>query len=154
MLPGRRRGPMTTFRFLDHGLDEMAAGARKGFPPRLVPYVVVGAIVSNFLPWPVCVAWALWVAGWDGLSWFWTRDQQLGLPVSDATRLKHVACVIAGVSGWSALGAALWMSGSAAGAICGVVLWLAVLGFAQVHAYQSRAGYLLSGVIPAATALV
>jgi PAS domain S-box-containing protein len=94
------------------------------------------------------------VVGWDWLSWIWTREQFLGRPVSDAVRLKHVATVVFGVAGWTTLGGLLWTSGSAAGAICAVVIWLATMGFAQVHAYQTRTGYLLAGVPPAATALI
>src|SRR5690348_4163758 len=131
---------MTGSRLLDAGLDEMAAGARAGFPPRLAATIAVALIVSNLLGWPATLAWAVWVVVWDWLSWLWTREQSLGRPVSDTVRLKHVACVVAGITGWTTLGALLWTSGTAAGAICGVVIWLATMGFAQVHAYQTRTG--------------
>src|SRR5581483_4917864 len=140
---------MDTYRFLDRGLDEMAAGARAGFWPRLVSTVAVGLIALGFLPWQVCAAWSAWVIGWDSASWFGTRAQHLGLPIPTWSRLLHMASLVWGVTGWVTLGVLLWTSGTAAGGLCGVVIWLAVMGFAQVHAYQSRAGYLLSGVIPA-----
>jgi len=92
-----------TYRFLDNGLDEMAAGARRGLPPRLVATVAIALIVSHLLGWPVTLVWAVWVMAWDGLSWFWTRDQVLGNPVSDRVRWKHVATIVAGIAGWTTL---------------------------------------------------
>jgi PAS domain S-box-containing protein len=140
--------------FLDRGLDEMAGGARAGFWPRFISTVSVGLIALGLLPWPVCLAWSAWVIFWDVLSWFTTKNQQLGLPASMASRLSHVASLVCGVAGWVTLGVMLWASGTAAGGLAGVVIWLAVMGFAQVHAYQSRAGYILSGVIPAAATVI
>jgi len=145
---------MAAFTFLDRGLDEMAAGARATIAPRIAAIVGVGLVILAFLPWPVCAAWAVLVGGIDLVSWMVTRDQALGLPVSPAKRLQHVACLVAGVFGWGMLGVLLWRTGTAAGALGGVVIWLAVIGFAQVYAYQSRAGYLLAGVIPAAALLI
>ncbi|MFL5296076.1 MAG: ATP-binding protein [Phenylobacterium sp.] len=142
------------FRFLDRGLDEMAAGTRAGFPPRLAATIAVGLVSLSFLPWPVCLAWAVAVVGFDGASWFASREQYLGLPVRLRSRLGHVFGLVGGVTGWVGLGVLLWASGGPAGAMCAMVIWLAVMGFAQVHAYQSRAGYLLSGVIPAAAAVI
>ena len=139
---------------LDSGLDEMAAGARATFGPRLAALAGTGLIALALLPWPVCAAWVALVGGLDVFSWFATRDQFLGRPVSLAARLKHVGCLVGGVLGWVLLGILFWRTGSAAGALCGVVTWLAVMGFAQVYAYQSRAGYLLAGVLPAAAMVV
>jgi PAS domain S-box-containing protein len=145
---------MAKFRLLDDGLDEMAAGASTGLPPRVAATIAVVFVASIILPFTICVAWAAWVLTWDAASWFWTRDQQKGLPVSDARRWLHVVTIVGGVSGWSALGILLWTTGQPAAAFCAGVIWLAVMGFAQAHAYQSRAGYLLSGVIPAVAALI
>jgi PAS domain S-box-containing protein len=145
---------MAAFTFLDRGLDEMAAGTRAGIAPRVTAVVGVGLVSLAFLPWPVCVAWVLMVGGIDLISFLLTRDQFLGLPVSNAKRLQHVACLVAGVFGWGMLGVLLWRTGTVAGALCGVVIWLAVMGFAQVYAYQSRTGYLLAGVIPSAAMLI
>jgi PAS domain S-box-containing protein len=146
---------MDTYRFLDRGLDEMAAGARAGFWPRLASSIAVGLIALGFLPWQVCAVWSAWVIGWDVTSWFGTRAQHKGLrTIPTWSRLVHLASLVFGVAGWVTLGVLLWTSGTAAGGLCGVVIWLAVMGFAQVNAYQSRTGYLLSGVIPAAATLI
>jgi PAS domain S-box-containing protein len=142
------------FRFFDQGLDEMAAGAHASAAPRLAATLGVGLIALAFLPWQACAGWVVLVGGLDVLSWFLTRDQFLGRPISVGARLQHVGCLVGGVIGWVTLGALFWRSGSAAGALCGVAIWLSVMGFAQVYAYQSRAGYLLAGVIPAAAMLV
>ena len=107
---------MGGFRLLDDGLDEMAAGARRGFPPRFAATIAVGLIVSNLLGWAVTLGWAVWVVSWDALSWVLTRDQLLGIPVTDRVRWKHVICVIGGCAGWTTLGGLLWTRGGAAGA--------------------------------------
>jgi PAS domain S-box-containing protein len=140
--------------FFDSGLDEMAAGARATIGARVAATLCVGAIALAFLPLPVCLAWCAAVGGADILSWFVTRDQALGLPVSMGKRLQHVGCLVGGVTGWVTLGVLFWRTGTAGGAVCGVVTWMAVVGFAQVYAYQSRAGYLLAGVIPAAALIL
>ena len=141
-------------RFLDRGLDEMAAGARAGFVPRLLAIFAVGMISAAYLPWTVCAAWGAYVLAVDVYSWFVTRDQFLGLPIGMGPRLKHVASVVLGVIGWSTLGVLLWTTGTPVGAIFAVILWMSVMGFAQVHAYQSRAGYFLTAVPAAATMLL
>jgi PAS domain S-box-containing protein len=141
-------------RLFDQGLDEMAAGARASFGARLTVTLGVAAIALAFLPWQACLAWGVVVGGLDVLSWFLTRDQHLGLPVTMAARLRHVGCLIGGVIGWVVLGVLFWRAGSAAGAIAAVAIWLSVMGFAQVYAYQSRAGYLLAGALPAAALLI
>ena len=138
----------------DTGLDEMAAGARQGIVPRVIAIFGVAAVSLAFLPWTVCALWFAIVGGVDVISWFATGEQASGGPVSLRARLTHVACLVGGVAGWVSLGVLLWRTGTAAGALCGAVIWLAVMGFAQVNAYQSRAGYLLAGVIPAATMLI
>jgi PAS domain S-box-containing protein len=140
--------------FFDSGLDEMAAGAHASVVPRLGATLGVSLIALAFLPWQGCLAWAVLVGGLDLFSWFITADQARGRPVTMAKRLQHVGCLVGGVTGWVTLGALFWRTGTAAGAVCAVAIWLAVMGFAQVYAYQSRAGYLLAGIIPATAMLV
>ncbi len=140
--------------FFDRGLDEMAAGARATIGARIAASIGVALISLALLPWTACAAWCAWVVSQDVLSWFVTADQARGRPASMSKRLQHVFCLITGVVGWVLLGVLFWRTGSAAGAICGVMIWLAVMGFAQVYAYQSRAGYVLAGFIPAAGMLI
>ena len=136
------------FALLDHGLDEMAAGARAGFWPRMAALLGVGLVALAFLPWPVCVGWIGVAGGIDAVSWFVSREQYLGLPVRPISRIGHVITLVTGVLAWVVLGILFWRVGTAAGAVSAVVIWMAVIGFAQVYAYQSRAGYLLTGVPP------
>jgi PAS domain S-box-containing protein len=154
MISPAREDSARVLRLFDQGLDEMAAGARASFGPRLAATLGVAAIALALLPWPVCLVWAAVVGGLDLVSWFITRDQFLGRAVKWPARLQHVACLVGGVVGWVTLGVLFWRTGTAVGAICGVATWLSVMSFAQVYAYQSRAGYLLAGVIPAAAMLI
>ena len=139
--------------FLDQGLDDVAAGAHATAGPRMAATLGVGLIALTLAPWPVCAAWVAFVGGLEIASWFVTRDQFLGRAITDDVRLKHVVCLVGGVVGWVLLGAFFWRQGSAAGGLCGVIIWLSVLAFAQVYAYQSKAGYLLTGLLPASAML-
>ena len=139
---------------LDQGLDEMAAGAHASTAPRLGATVATGLIALAFLPWQVCAAWFAFVSAVDVVSWFATRGQFAGRPVGWGPRLTHLSCLLGGVIGWVTLGVLFWRLGTAAGALAGVVTWMAIMGFAQVYAYQSRTGYLLAGVTPAAAMLL
>ena len=138
---------------LDHGLDDVAAGAHATAGARAAATVAVGVIAFSFLPWPVCVVWLAVMAVLEGASWFVTRQQFLGRAVSNSVRLQHVICLVGGVVGWVLLSTLFWRLNTAVGGVCAVILWLSVMAFAQVYAYQSRAGYLLAGLIPAASIL-
>jgi PAS domain S-box-containing protein len=140
--------------WLDEGLDEVAAGAHASVGARIPAIIAVGLIALAFQPWPVCAAWTAAQLGVDGWGWFATRAQYLKLPISRGQRLNHVATLVFAVVGWCLLGFLVWSAGSPASAICAVVIWLSVMGFAQVYAYQSRLGYLITGAIPAAGMLV
>ncbi len=145
---------MMLLSFFDSGLDEMAAGARASTAPRLAATLAVALVALAFLPWPACAAWFVAATAVDLTSWAITREQALGRPVSLGARLQYVACLVVVMIMWVLLGVLLWATGSAAGALCGAVIWMAIMGFAQAYAYQSRAGYVLAGVIPAAAMLV
>jgi PAS domain S-box-containing protein len=147
-------GIMKLLNLFDRGLDEMAAGTHAGSAPRAAVTIAVGLTALALLPWQVCAAWCAVVAIAEIVSWFVTRNQFLGRPVGWGPRLGHVGCLVGGVAGWVLLGILFWRTGSAAGAVSAVAIWLALMGFAQVYAYQSRVGYLLAGVIPAGAMLV
>jgi PAS domain S-box-containing protein len=135
--------------FFDKGLDEAAAGAHASTAGRMAAALAVGLLSLAFLPPLVCAGWVAIVSVIDIVSWFLTRDQYLGREIQVADRLKHVACLVGGMAAWVAQGAMLWCSGTAAGGACAVAIWLGVMGFAQVYAYQSRAGYIIAGAVPA-----
>ena len=132
----------------------MAAGAHASIGARIPAVVGVGLIAVAFAPWQLCAAWIATVLGGEGWSWFATRAQFLGQPVTQAQRLNHLAGLVLNVLCWLGIGVLFWKSGSPAGALCAAVVWLSVMGFAQVYAYQSRLGYLIAGGIPAVGMLV
>jgi PAS domain S-box-containing protein len=136
-------------RFLDKGLDELAANAHASVWARIPAIIAVGLIALAFEPRLVCAVWVAAEILIEAWSWFTTRQQFLGRDISVAQRLVYLASLTSGASGWFILGVLFWTSGSVGGAICAVITWLSVLIFAQVHAYQSRLGYLLVGAAPA-----
>jgi len=141
-------------KYLDAGLDEVAAGAHATTGGRVAAAIAVALISLAFLPWTFCAAWFGAVAATDAISWVCTRDQFLGREITVQARLKHLACLVSGIVVWVSMGEALWASGSAAGGVCALAIWLGVMGFAQVYAYQTRTGYLIASVFPVAGMLV
>ena len=133
---------------LDDGLDELAMSAHAGFAARMVVTPAAAAIFAGVLPWQVCVGWLLLVVALEGDAWFATRRQYLGKPVGWRTRLWHVSGLGVTSMVWIGLGAMAWASGRPEGALCAVVVWLAVIFFAQTNAYQSSTGFVVGGVIP------
>ncbi len=138
---------------LDDGLDELAVSAHAGFAARMVVTPAAAAIFTGVLPWPVCLGWLLTIVALEGDAWFATRRQYLGKPVGWRTRLWHVCGLGVTSMAWIGIGALAWASGRPEGALCGVVVWLAVIFFAQTNAYQSSTGFVVGGVLPAAGAL-
>ena len=138
---------------LDEGLDELAVSAHAGFPARMVVTAAAAGVFAGVLPWRICVLWALITMGLEVDAWFATRRQFLGERVGWRTRLWHVAGLCLGSVSWIGIGAMAWASGRPEGALCAVVVWLAVIFFAQTNAYQSSTGFVVGGVFPAAAAL-
>jgi PAS domain S-box-containing protein len=89
----------------------------------------------------------------EAQAWLATRRQAHGLAVGWRIRLWHVCGLTASSLAWVGLGALAWRSGSVDGALCAVVVWLAVILFAQTNAYQSPLGFVAGGAIPAVAVL-
>ncbi len=138
---------------LDDGLDELAVSAHAGFPARMAVTVAAAVAFAGVLPWRVCAVWACVTIALEVQAWWATRRQFLGEPVGWLTRLWHVGGLAGGSLSWIVLGGLGWASGRPEGALCGVVIWLAVIFFAQTNAYQSKTGFVVGGVIPAAAAV-
>ena len=136
-------------RWLDDGLDEMAASAHQGFALRILILFGIAALSSRILAPAVCADWAIATCGLEAWGWFVTRSQFQGRKSSPRLRLHHLINVAITTSAWTAIAWLLWSSGSREGAICAVVLWLSVVFFAQSHAYQSPAGFVAAGIVPA-----
>ena len=138
---------------LDEGLDELAVSAHAGFPARMAVTAAAAVAFSGVLAWQTCLLWLVVTAGVEADAWFATRRQYLGQPVGALTRLWHLGGLILGSLSWIGLGGMAWAAATPAGALCAVVVWLAVIFFAQTNAYQSSTGFVAGGVIPAAVVL-
>src|ERR1700679_1119592 len=118
----RTRRSFVLVRFLDEGLDQLAAGAPASVGTRIPAIIGVGLIALAFEPWPVCAVWTAVLVGVELWSLPATRAQYLGLPVTTFARLNHLGTLISGVSCWFLLGLLFWRAGSAAGAVCAVAI--------------------------------
>jgi PAS domain S-box-containing protein len=141
-------------KILDDGLDEMAARAYQGLPLRMVVTTCVAGVVTLLLPWRLCLAWLGLQVLSEGLSIFVTRPQALSRKVGSAVRIAHLADLVVGSMLWMGLGAALWIDKAPGGPICAMIIWVAVVFFAQNNAYQSTTGFVVGGAFPALAMLV
>jgi PAS domain S-box-containing protein len=141
-------------RFLDERLDELAAGVHASTASRIAAAAPVGLIALAFAPWPVCLAWITTVFAIETWSWLATRSAYLRRPVTTAQRVNHLASLGIGAINWYLIGLLFWRGGTATSALCATIIWLSIMGFAQVYAYRSRLGYLMTGVAPAVVMLV
>jgi signal transduction histidine kinase/ActR/RegA family two-component response regulator len=133
---------------LEDGLDELAATSHAGFLPRLGATLAVAVILLLLLPPAICIGWGAVATASEVSAWFGTRRQFLNLPISWQTRLWHVIGLAVSSVAWVYIGAVLWLSGSPEPALCGVVIWLAIIFFSQTNAYQSPVGFAISGALP------
>ena len=141
-------------KILEDGLDELAARAYQGLPFRMAITVGVAFLSSLILSPRQCGVWLILQGACEVVAAFVTRPQALGQAVWQGRRLAHLATLFWGVTLWMGLGGLLWSSGSAAGAVSGVIVWLAVVFFAQNNAYQSLTGFIVGGAVPGLGVLV
>jgi PAS domain S-box-containing protein len=139
---------------LDDGLDELAAKTYQGFPQRMATTAIVAALASNLLPWQSCALFLVAQSISEGICLLASRRQFLGFKATPRQRLIQLSTVGFGCISWMTLGALLWSSGTAAGAVTGMMLWLSVIFFAQTHAYQSPLGFVVGGALPGAGILI
>ena len=132
----------------EDGLDELAATSHAGFLPRLGATLAVAVILCLLLPLSICVGWGAVATASEISAWFGTREQYRGNPIGWKTRLWHVSGLAVSSIAWVYIGAVLWLTGSPEPALCGVVIWLAIIFFSQTNAYQSPVGFAISGALP------
>jgi len=130
------------------GLDELAATSHAGFAPRLGATLAVAVILCLLLPLNVCIGWGAVATASEISAWFGTRRQYRGEAIGWKIRLWHVIGLAVSSVAWVYIGAALWLTGSPEPALCGVVIWLAIIFFSQTNAYQSPVGFAISGALP------
>jgi PAS domain S-box-containing protein len=138
---------------LDDGLDELARSAHAGFLPRVAVNIAVAGVFAMMVPWRLCLAWGCVTVALEVEAWFATRRQFLGQAVGWRTRLWHLAGLAGSSIAWVTMGGVVWASGGVEGAICAIVVWLALIFFAQTNAYQSRTGFLVGGALPSVAVL-
>ncbi|MBS0410313.1 MAG: hypothetical protein JSR86_10395, partial [Proteobacteria bacterium] len=80
-------------RWLDDGLDEMAASAHQGFALRILILFGIAALSSRILAPAICADWALVTCGLEAWGWFVTRAQYHGQKSSTRLRLHHLVNV-------------------------------------------------------------
>ena len=135
-------------RYLDEGLDELAAIAHEGAALRVGLTLGMGGLAVMMAP-PFQVA--VWVAATlaaEMFAWFATMRQARREAVPIGIRAAYALSLFAVVNCWTMLGAMLWTSGAIEGAASGAIMWLSVIFFAQTWAYQSRAGLVIGGLWP------
>lgn len=135
-------------RFLDDGLDELAAISHQGAPVRLLITGAVAWLCTTLLSPLVCWSWLAIVVGLEMWAYAITRRQARGETASLAERLQQVVTLALVSSSWMGMGALLWAEGSVQGAICAVTLWLSVIFFAQTFGYQSPVALVAGVVLP------
>ena len=132
----------------EDGLDELASTSHAGFLPRLGATLAVAVILCMLLPLNICIGWGAVATASEISAWFGTRRQFRGEPIGWKTRLWHVIGLAVSSIAWVYIGAVLWLAGSPEPALCGVVIWLAIIFFSQTNAYQSPVGFAISGALP------
>jgi PAS domain S-box-containing protein len=138
----------------DERLEELAVSVHGSTVPRLLAALAVSPIILAFAALPVALAWTLAVFAIEGWSWLATRSAYRQRPFTKTDRVNHLTSFVAGTAAWTFLGCLFWKSGTAAGAVCAAAIWLSIMGLAQIHAYRSRLGHLITGVAPGVAMLV
>ena len=135
-------------KIFDDGLDELASTAHRGAALRVLVTLGVAALAGMVVPQATALAWAGYMLMAECASWFVTRIQALGRAATTRRRVFHVSLMFLVSLGWLGLGELLWLAGSSEGALGAVVIWCSLIFFTQTHAYQSRMGFIVGGVIP------
>jgi PAS domain S-box-containing protein len=134
---------------IDERMDELAASAHQAASGRVPITAGVGYIAHFMIGWTAAAIWTGFLLSCEIWAWFATRPQFLGKPISFGQRLNHLINISTETTGWVVMGWMLWRTGTPQGAICGVVIWLAIISFAQSFAYQTPLGFVVAGVLPA-----
>lgn len=141
-------------RLIDERMDELAASAHQAARARVPITAGIGFVAHFMIGWPAAAIWTGVLLACEAWAWFATRRQYLGLPISAAQRLNHAINITTETTGWTLMGWMLWRSGTPAGAVCGVAVWLSIISFAQASAYQTPLGFVIGGAWPALVMLV
>jgi len=134
---------------LDHRFNELAVETHKNLAPRTAVAVGACGVALLMLPWRVCAVWlaiGLCIESW---GWLASRAQYLGRPVDRTAQLNFLANLTALIVNWFMLAFMFWQTREADGAVCAIVIWLSIIGFAQTFASRTPLGFTICGVAPA-----
>jgi len=139
----------TLLKLLDHRFDELAVAAHQNLAPRAAVAVAACGVALLMLPWRVCATWLVIGLGIECWSWFATRPQYLGRPMDRTGQLNFLANLTALIFNWFMLAFLFWQTRGPDGAVCAIVIWLSIIGFAQTFASRTPLGFAVCGVAPA-----
>ena len=134
---------------LDHRFDELAVETHQNLAPRTAVAVGACGVALLMLPWRVCAVWlaiGLCIECW---GWFASRAQYLGRPIDRTAQLNFLANLTALIVNWFMLAFLFWQTREPDGAVCAIVIWLSIIGFAQTFASRTPLGFTVCGVAPA-----
>jgi PAS domain S-box-containing protein len=134
---------------LDRRFDEFAADAHEILALRALVAVGAAAVAMLLLPWTLCALWAMATLAVELWGWFASRDQYLGRAAGRGGQLMFAASLATLITAWFGLGLAFWLTGRLDGAVCAVIVWLTLSGFAQTFASRTPVGFGICGVAPA-----
>jgi PAS domain S-box-containing protein len=134
---------------LDHRFDEFAADTHENLAPRAAVAAGAGLVALTLLPWQACLCWTLGALGLEAWGWFASRRQFLRRTVSRDAQIGFLGYVASLVGAWSLLAWLFWLTGGIEGAICAMIIWVSVVGFAQTFASRTPLGFAVCGVAPA-----
>lgn len=133
----------------DTQFDNLAAETHGNLPARALTAIVTVPLASTIVDWRQAVVWFAGVVLVEIWCWFATRRQHLRQPVGFWGRVSFLANLTAVVGSWMGLVVIYWYSGTATGALCGMITLMCIIGFAQLFASRSPLGFAICGVAPA-----
>jgi PAS domain S-box-containing protein len=136
-------------KLLDHRFDAFAAETHENLVPRATMAAGAGGVALMLLPWRLCAIWTASILAYELWGWFASREQYLGRPVSFGERLAFATYLVCLIACWFFLGMGLWLTGRVDGAVCAVIVWVSVIGFAQTFSSRTPLGFTICGLAPA-----
>ena len=110
--------------------------------------MVAAGIALCLLPAAQCAAWLAVGLSIECCFWFASRAQFKRLPIDRTRQLTFLVALVALISNWFYVALLLWRTGQPDGALCAVIIWLSILGFAQTFASRSPLGFAICGAYP------
>ena len=136
-------------RLFDHRFDEFAADSHENLAPRAAVAVGAGLVALLVMPWRLCAVWTVTTLSIELWGWFAGRPQYLRQPVSFGDKLGFTAYLACLIAAWFCLAFAFWRTETLDGALCAMIIWISIVGFAQTFGSRTPLGFAICGVLPA-----